>query len=172
MNTEVSLDLEMINQIIQTNSTIGFCLKNLDGEVLYQNTSCQKICGDMQGSCCINNCMELYKKSDKHLNQSGVQYFKGEKFNNIPCDVVLVNDGKFLITLIVKLDTKLSDYKKFFEQYKLSMREIEVLELLLLGKTNHDMAQELFLSVPTVRTHISHLREKVPDIYLHGIRDY
>ena len=43
----------------------------------------------------------------------------------------------------------------------LSVRELEVLKLIALGYTNHEIARELYLSVRTVESHRSHLQHKI-----------
>ena len=43
----------------------------------------------------------------------------------------------------------------------LSPRELDVLELALLGLTHGEIAARLYLSVPTVKAHISHLFTKL-----------
>jgi two-component system response regulator NreC len=43
----------------------------------------------------------------------------------------------------------------------LSERELEILRLIALGKTNSQVADELFLSVRTVETHRSHIQQKL-----------
>jgi two-component system NarL family response regulator len=43
----------------------------------------------------------------------------------------------------------------------LSMRETEVLRLVARGKANKEIADELGLSIPTVKTHIAHILEKL-----------
>lgn len=47
------------------------------------------------------------------------------------------------------------------ERYQLSPREKDVLELLLQGHTNVQIAEHLFISVNTAKTHISNIYEKV-----------
>ena len=44
--------------------------------------------------------------------------------------------------------------------YKLSNREAEVLRLVVLGKSNQEIADELFLAVDTVKTHIHNILVK------------
>jgi DNA-binding NarL/FixJ family response regulator len=43
----------------------------------------------------------------------------------------------------------------------LSPREIEVLRLIAKGKANKEIAEELGLSMPTVKTHIAHILFKL-----------
>ncbi len=51
------------------------------------------------------------------------------------------------------------------ETYGLSDRELEVLQLLADGHTNREIAEKLFISAQTVKTHIAHIFEKL------GVRD-
>jgi two-component system response regulator NreC len=43
----------------------------------------------------------------------------------------------------------------------LSEREVEVLRLIALGHTNHEIGEQLFLSTRTVETHRSHIQQKL-----------
>jgi NarL family two-component system response regulator LiaR len=44
---------------------------------------------------------------------------------------------------------------------KISKRELEVLSLIASGKSNREIADQLFVSVPTIKTHIANLFEKL-----------
>ncbi|MEV0671596.1 LuxR C-terminal-related transcriptional regulator [Mycobacterium sp. NPDC050441] len=46
------------------------------------------------------------------------------------------------------------------EHWKLSARERDVVELLAQGASNGDIARSLFISVPTVKTHLQHVYRK------------
>lgn len=46
------------------------------------------------------------------------------------------------------------------EQYNLSPRESEVFKLLVLGKKNDEIAEELYISLSTVKTHIRSIFDK------------
>lgn len=47
------------------------------------------------------------------------------------------------------------------EQEGLTTRELEVLQLVARGARNVQIAQELFISVNTVKTHLKHILEKL-----------
>ncbi|MGT2771912.1 helix-turn-helix transcriptional regulator [Streptococcus marimammalium] len=49
----------------------------------------------------------------------------------------------------------------FFDNYQLTDREKEICELILKGKNNQEIAQELFLSVGTVKAHIHNIYSKM-----------
>lgn len=54
---------------------------------------------------------------------------------------------------------------------KLTCREKEVLDLLLQGKANHTIADRLFISIDTLKTHRAHIREKLGADKLHLLID-
>jgi DNA-binding CsgD family transcriptional regulator len=49
----------------------------------------------------------------------------------------------------------------FFARHQISMREQEVIRLLLEGKSGRDMASELYVSLKTVKTHVSNIYRKL-----------
>ena len=59
------------------------------------------------------------------------------------------------------LDRHIDEQMPFFrETYKLSPREAEVLRLVVLGKSNQEIADELYLAVGTVKTHVHNILVK------------
>jgi two-component system response regulator DegU len=78
--------------------------------------------------------------------------------------VRLVADGNMVIDpqLVVALAEELSDAKERDRRADtLTAREIEVLQLLAFGHTNRDIAERLFISPDTVKTHLEHIFEKL-----------
>ncbi len=78
--------------------------------------------------------------------------------------VRLVASGNMVIDpqLVVALAEELSDAKeKDRRADTLTAREIEVLQLLAFGHTNRDIAEKLFISPDTVKTHLEHIFEKL-----------
>jgi DNA-binding NarL/FixJ family response regulator len=52
-------------------------------------------------------------------------------------------------------------YDHFKTTFKLSKRELEILRWIVKGKTNKEIAKELYLSIHTVETHRKHLHQKL-----------
>jgi two-component system NarL family response regulator len=78
--------------------------------------------------------------------------------------VRLVAGGNMVIDpqLVVALADELSQAKERDRKAEtLTAREIEVLQLLAFGHTNKDIADQLFISPDTVKTHLEHIFEKL-----------
>src|SRR5438094_5921145 len=78
--------------------------------------------------------------------------------------VRLVAGGNLVIDphLVVALAEELSQVKERNRKAEtLTARELEVLQLLAFGRTNQDIADELDLSPDTVKTHLTHIFEKL-----------
>ncbi len=78
--------------------------------------------------------------------------------------VRLVAGGNMVIDpqLVVALADELSQSKERDRKAEtLTAREVEVLQLLAFGHTNKDIAERLFISPDTVKTHLEHIFEKL-----------
>ena len=78
--------------------------------------------------------------------------------------VRLVAAGNLVIdpNLVVVLADELSTAKQRDRKAEtLTERELEILQLLALGRTNRDIAGKLFISPDTVKTHLEHIYQKL-----------
>ena len=78
--------------------------------------------------------------------------------------VRLVAGGNMVIDpqLVVALAEELQEAKERDRKAEtLTAREVEVLQLLAFGHTNKDIADQLFISPDTVKTHLEHIFEKL-----------
>lgn len=74
---------------------------------------------------------------------------------NLDLDVKDPNRAIFLINKKLHQPSEVT-----VRNHKLSIREIEVLGLIMLGNTNHQIADKLFISYETVRSHRKNILEK------------
>jgi len=59
------------------------------------------------------------------------------------------------------MDDLMTYAEQFYNQYNISEREREIIEALAQGKTNKEIAAELFISINTVKTHIKNIYRKL-----------
>ena len=71
----------------------------------------------------------------------------------------IVVETKRLVSELTPTD--LQQLERERQQLNLSSRELEVLQLMARGLSNQEIADQLFLSLPTVKTHSSRLFEKL-----------
>ena len=67
---------------------------------------------------------------------------------------------KYYLDHPVQIDIE-PDWQSIFSDYKISNREGEIMRLLLAGKSNKDIEEELFISIKTVKNHIFHIYQKL-----------
>ncbi len=62
---------------------------------------------------------------------------------------------------ITKLDNDITKNNSFIQQYNITQRENEIIEFIVNGKSNKDIAQLLFISDNTVKNHIYNIYKKM-----------
>ncbi len=141
---------------------LGVCVKTLDKVVLFQNQGSKKYCGDVLGTPCTTGCMEFYRESDMEAVNLGTQFYANVKMHAATFDVLLVNDGTFLTTIFYPHCENKSELFSLFLNYGLTPREIEILALMAKGFSNKEITSKLFISPPTLKTHINKIYKKIP----------
>ena len=61
----------------------------------------------------------------------------------------------------VKIEALSSEYEQVLETYPLTQRELEILELIVAGKSNGEIAEKLYITVGTVKTHVRNILNKL-----------
>ena len=54
-----------------------------------------------------------------------------------------------------------SEYQKILENTPLTARELEILDLIVAGYNNADIAEKLYITIGTVKTHVRHILNKL-----------
>lgn len=61
----------------------------------------------------------------------------------------------------VKIDALPPEYEQVLETYPLTQRELEILELIVAGCSNGQIAEKLYITVGTVKTHVRNILNKL-----------
>ena len=78
------------------------------------------------------------------------------------CDAVVIRTGSNIITLLFSRQSQIESELAMFERIGFSKMEKAIALLLLDGLSNKDIANKLFISVATVKTHVNNLYKKLP----------
>lgn len=144
---------------------VAICKKTTNGEVLSQNDLCVAICGHRKGKICTDNCMHEHKTRNTRKTQ-GTNRYENVVINGKEYDILMLDDGELLTTLLFDLTEKNKADIVFFQQFNLTEREMEIVELLMKRNSNVTIADKLCISLPTLKTHINHIFKKVPRKFL------
>lgn len=61
----------------------------------------------------------------------------------------------------VRIRALVPEYHLYIQEHPLTKREIEILELIVEGDTNSEIAEKLYLTVGTVKTHLRNIFNKL-----------
>lgn len=78
----------------------------------------------------------------------------------IICIVLSVSKIPSDIKKLIQSEKTFTPDENKFEEFGITQREKEVLKLLITGKTYKEIAADLFISLPTVKTHVSNIYSK------------
>ncbi|WII71171.1 LuxR C-terminal-related transcriptional regulator [Bdellovibrio sp. 22V] len=145
---------------------IGLCVRGQDKRVLFQNENCVKTCGLMMGEVCAKACNTLYTQVEEcSAISEGMRLFKAVDVEGHKVDALIVNDGERITTLLYPLDEDQEKFKKqelYFQERGLTKSEIRIMQMVLQGMTNASIAEKLFISKATLKTHLNNIYKKLP----------
>ncbi|MGZ3769579.1 MAG: response regulator transcription factor [Bdellovibrio sp.] len=145
---------------------LGVCVKDLEKKVVFQNENSTQTCGSMVGEICSKACMKLYHQVEECAAVSeGMKLFKAVEVNGHKVDALIVNDGERITTMMYLLDQDQEKFKKqeaFFIERGLTKSELRIMQMVMQGMTNAAIAEKLFISKATLKTHLNNIYKKLP----------
>lgn len=157
----------------EISSKIAICIADHDGKILSQNEACTSLCPTPEGAICKFLSTSSAHSPEHQVNHSGNEgmvFHKCHTVGDMPADVVTINDGTTLTTLFYPLSDHIHKQISLLKEYGLSKRELEVAYLMLNGRSNDRIAKELFISKPTLKTHINSIYKKIPQNKIHILK--
>lgn len=158
------MDENTIGESGRSGETLGVCIKSLDRRVRFQNQACIALCGEKKdGELCEQGCMIHYKSGigDCSFDQ-GLRLFRNIEVPQARADAVVINDGKEITTLLFEKQALVKRQVAYLETFRLSPTEVSVIEKVLTGMTNQEVADALCISKSTLRTHLNNIYKKIP----------
>ncbi|MCG8555231.1 MAG: helix-turn-helix transcriptional regulator [Proteobacteria bacterium] len=107
--------------------------------------------------------MRLYLRDPNVAGgETGAQYFRSQEIGGELFDIVFINNGDCLVSVLVPLQTRHTSQLDYFATFGLTKRELEVVDLVIKGKTNSEIARTLCISKATLKTHLNRVYRKIP----------
>jgi DNA-binding CsgD family transcriptional regulator len=94
-----------------------------------------------------------------------MKLFKNVDIDGSKVDAMIVNDGSQIMTFLYPLDEAEDKFQKqaeFFEQRGLTRSEARIMQMVLQGMSNAQIAEKLFISKATLKTHLNNAYKKLP----------
>lgn len=142
---------------------LGTCLRNSQGIVDQQNDVVIEYCGSRKGEVCENTCAQkLREKYTPAEIEKGQLFHLGTcRFSQGTGELVLVKADGGWKTYFQTSKISVSEIEKLVSEGILSSRESEIAKLIMAGFSNSEVAAQLFISKPTVRTHLNNIYKKI-----------
>lgn len=157
-------ELNVLPQRFFQSGKLGVCVKDREGNVLHQNDACLSLCGNMSHCLCERNCMLSYKFNPEAPDrEEGTQYYPNQLIEDEYYDIFFINDGEHLTTFLYPLRDKHGADSRHISGYGLTRREQEIIQLVIQGYTNTEIADELFISKGTLKKHLNNMHKKLPE---------
>jgi|GEM_PF-3334379 len=150
------------------NASLGIIVIGQNLSLMYYNEEAKNICMDIMNGNSVQNSMSLFTNFiyDKIMSQT----FNHIILHNI-CQIKIIpqiiprSNGTMETVYIVYLRNNEKPIDKILDRmvntYSFSKREKEIVEQVYYGLSNEEIAQKLYLSINTVKTHIENVYKKM-----------
>ncbi|MBI2605404.1 MAG: response regulator transcription factor [Deltaproteobacteria bacterium] len=140
---------------------IVICEKDLSGRVVHQNKACIGVCNHREGEVCKGGCMEYFAALMKtSVAEKSALLLPAREIRNAYYDIVFFRGDDRLTTVMHRVKGVLSEKLPTLGEFKLTEREYEIAKLMLRGHANQEICKLLFISRPTLKTHVNRIYRK------------
>lgn len=91
----------------------------------------------------------------------GARVFREKKISTGIYDVVVCHSREQIVSLLWPVDSRIQERKTYYESMKLTRREMEIMVLKDRGLKHKDICAQLYISLPTLKTHLQRIRAKL-----------
>ena len=170
----ISISPEFISRDITENIEEGIVLLDPDLKIIFTNTTIRSLLNIKEGisiqlddivfekHILYNELSKLIKSSEISF-RTRINFISMDSGKKLPMDLKIkkVIDVYNDITGFLMITSRVKDIEQLKTLYKISQRELDVIFLLLIGRTNKNIANFLELSERTIETHIVNIYNKL-----------
>lgn len=145
----------------------GIAFLDTQYSVTYINQTAKKIILSLMGLQDIDYATRMLVTRCILPNQSSTTTISGSldhySYQLVPA-IMPVSTGKPTVMYVLHLkpaEKMMPFTEEYAEKYHLTARETDILAMILSGKSNQQIANALFISLPTVKTHVANVFRKV-----------
>jgi DNA-binding CsgD family transcriptional regulator len=153
------------------NGDIGVCIKQRSTEVVWENQAILNLCGYRCGQVCSDNCMEHFKPRSEATCEIGTQYFHNVMMGGQYFDIVFIVNKEYHVTMVYPLAERHQAEINHFGKSELTAREMEIVEHIVSGKVNQEIADQLGIAKTTLKAHINNIYHKLPPEEAKALKD-
>ena len=145
-----------------TTNNIGFCVKDMERAIIFQNAVCIDICGQRKSKVCNIGCMKLYKNDQtQQWKENGSCVYKNSYVHRQFFDITVLVSDDSLITFLQPLKVNHEQALAFYEDKGLSQKELKVITRVIQNHSNETICKLLSISKATLKTHLNNIYRKV-----------
>ncbi len=166
----IKKEYQIYNYCVKENPT-GIIILTKDYALVYANKKAEEICQDICPSKKIEDSVkqlayQLCENTtlDWHISSSGLSLKHKAYFFHLSSTAISSIYGGIDTVYVIHISPKATNKRTLstcLTKYKLTGREEEIIYLLQKGLTNQEIAQELYISKHTVKTHMENIFKKL-----------
>lgn len=161
MRNEIDVTVQNLQNLVQSDGAV-ICIKDSEGNVVYQNDKCLTYCGDRSGKNCKDGCMVYYAAQvDGKPTGNRPRLLPSCHIHNQYFDLLFLRGREHITTVLYPIGDNVTDSMRGLEGFNLTPREMEIAQLMLLGLSNRDMMKKLSISKSTLKTHVNRIYKKL-----------
>lgn len=147
-----------------SSGNVAVCVKDQDRKVLMQDDLCRSICGERTGQVCNDGCMQLLAADQqRQWRDWGCTVYSNSHIHGEHFDVSLICSSERIITFLQPLEEKYRAALAHYATMGLTEREQQIIGLIVRGRTNTQVCEELSITRATLRTHLNRAYAKLRD---------
>jgi DNA-binding CsgD family transcriptional regulator len=147
---------------LQSNAELGICVVDEDNKIVSMNSIARQLCQLTDGQICSGLCRKSKLQEPARQSTHGFTHNSCAHLAGGDADTTQFQLDKYTLTLLLKRQILDKNLIAEFTAAKLTAAEIRIALLRVNGVKNKKIAEQLFISSATLKTHLHSIFQKLP----------